>query len=124
MKYLESRNFSRYDSSKNVSALWTDFAISWDSLPGLGASRGQLAPAVVNTKQHAMASACRDNSTAADVMTVQQEHHSILDASQHAMSMCTTMMQGQSTVLVSTRKKFSNPKVWMMMRSGFEIYSC
>jgi hypothetical protein len=67
-----------------------------------------------------MASARRDNSTAADVMTVQQERHSILDARQHVMSVCTTMMKGQSTVQVSTRKKCLNPKVWMMTRSGFE----
>jgi hypothetical protein len=32
MKYLESRKFSRYDSSKNVSAFWTGFDILWDSL--------------------------------------------------------------------------------------------
>ncbi len=31
MKYLESRKFSKYDSSKNVSALQTGFAISWNS---------------------------------------------------------------------------------------------
>ena len=53
-------------------------------------------------------------------MTVQQERHSILDARQHAMSVCTTMIKGQSTVRVSTRKKCSNPKVWMMTRSGFK----
>ncbi len=32
MKYLESRKFSRYNRSKNVSALRTGFAISWNSL--------------------------------------------------------------------------------------------
>ncbi len=65
----------------------------------LGAGLAQLAPAVVNTKQQrAMASARRDNWTAADVMAVQQERHSSLDASQHAMTVCMTMVKGQSTV--------------------------
>ncbi len=42
MKYLDSRKFSRHDSSKNVYALWTGFDISWVSLRcggGAGARR-------------------------------------------------------------------------------------
>ncbi len=45
------------------------------------------------------------------VMTVQQERHSILDAHQHAMLVCTTMIKGQTVRVQSESAQERNARI-------------